>query len=74
MAQLLAKIHPPTYQEYVHEHRGQAQIYVRLKKALYGTLKAALLQTNFLLLSKLPHYSPKGTDSRPAEVVSTTIK
>ena len=43
MAELLAKIHPPTYQEYVHQHRGQAQIYVRLKKALYGTLKAALL-------------------------------
>ena len=32
----------------------------------------SLKQTNFLLLTKLPHYSPRGTDSRPAEVVSTT--
>ena len=43
MAELLAKISPETYQKYVHKHRGQSMIYCRLKVALYGTLKAALL-------------------------------
>ena len=43
MARLLATIDPPTYQRYVHHHRGRDLIYVKLKKALYGTLKAALL-------------------------------
>jgi len=43
IAELLEKIHPPTYHEYVHKHRGKSVIYVKLKKALYGTLKAALL-------------------------------
>ena len=43
MAELLSKISPPTYQEYVHQRRGQAYIYCKLNVALYGTLKAALL-------------------------------
>ena len=43
MAELLAKISPSTYQEYVHQRRGQAYIYCKLNVALYGTLKAALL-------------------------------
>lgn len=43
MAELLANISPETYQEYVHYRRGQAFIYCKLKVALYGTLKAALL-------------------------------
>ena len=43
MAELLAKIAPETYQEYVHQRRGQSYIYCKLNVALYGTLKAALL-------------------------------
>jgi hypothetical protein len=43
MAELLAKISPDKYQEYVHHKRGQAYIYCKLNVALYGTLKAALL-------------------------------
>jgi hypothetical protein len=43
MAELLAKISPETYQEYVAHKRGQAFIYCKLNVALYGTLKAALL-------------------------------
>ena len=43
MAELLAKIAPETYQEYIHQRRGQAYIYCKLNVALYGTLKAALL-------------------------------
>ena len=43
MAELLAKIAPKTYQEYVHQRHGQAYIYCRVNVAIYGTLKAALL-------------------------------
>ena len=43
MAELLAKISPETYEEYVHHRRGQAYIYCKINVALYGTLKAALL-------------------------------
>jgi hypothetical protein len=43
IAELLAKIAPDIYQEYVHHKRGQAYIYHLLNVALYGTLKAALL-------------------------------
>ena len=43
MAELLAKIAPETYQEYVHQRRGQAYIYCRVNVAIYGTLKEALL-------------------------------
>ena len=43
MAELLAKVSPETYQEYVYHRRGQAYIYCKLNVALYGTLKAALL-------------------------------
>ena len=43
MAELLAKLSPETYQEYIHHRRGQAYIYCKLDCALYGTLKAAML-------------------------------
>jgi len=43
MAELLAKMRSPIYQEYVYKHRCQAAIYVKLKKALYRTLKATLV-------------------------------
>ena len=43
MAELLAKIAPETYQEYVHQRRGQAYIYCKVNVVIYGTLKAALL-------------------------------
>ena len=43
MAELLAKIAPETYQEYVSKRRGQAYIYYQVNVAIYGTLKAVLL-------------------------------
>ena len=43
MAELLAKIAPETYQEYIHQRQGQAYIYCKVNVAIYGTLKAALL-------------------------------
>ena len=43
MAELLSRISPTTYQDYVHQRRGQSYIYCKLNVALYGTLKAALL-------------------------------
>ena len=43
MAELLAKIDPETYQQYVYNNQGQSTIYMKLKKALYGTLKAAII-------------------------------
>ena len=43
MAELLAKITPEIYQEYVSKKRNQAYIYCRVNVAIYGTLKAALL-------------------------------
>ena len=42
-AVLLAKIDLETYQKYVYNNQGQSTIYVKLKKALYGMLKAAIL-------------------------------
>lgn len=42
MAELLAKIEPETYQNYVHHRRGQAYIYCEINVALHGNLKAAL--------------------------------
>ena len=43
MAELLSKIAPEVYQEYIHRKRGQPYIYCKLNVALYGTLKASLL-------------------------------
>lgn len=43
MAELLVQIDLKFYQKYVHLENGKQVLYVELKKALYGTLKAALL-------------------------------
>jgi Reverse transcriptase (RNA-dependent DNA polymerase) len=43
MADLLVDIDPDQYQSYAQERNGKTVLYVRLKKALYGTLKAAYL-------------------------------
>jgi hypothetical protein len=43
MAELLVKIDPILYRKYVQTENGKQVLYVALKKALYGTLKAALL-------------------------------
>ena len=51
MAELLAKIAPSVYQEYVHHKRGQAFIYCKLNVALYWTLKAAILFWKELIAS-----------------------
>jgi hypothetical protein len=43
MAELLVKINPKLYQKYLIVKNGKPIMYVQLKKALYGTLQAALL-------------------------------
>lgn len=43
MAKLLTKINPKLYEKYQIIKDGKPVIYVKLNKALYGTLKAALL-------------------------------
>ena len=43
MAELLVKIDPELYQKYIQVENGKTVLYVELRKALYGTLKAALL-------------------------------
>ena len=43
MAELLVRIDPKLYREHIQIEQGKQVLYVELKKALYGTLKAALL-------------------------------
>jgi len=43
MADLLINIAPEVYKKFAYNHNGRTILYVLLKKALYGTLKAALL-------------------------------
>ena len=43
MAEIMVRIDPDLYSKFVVEERGKKVIYVELKKALYGTLRAALL-------------------------------
>jgi len=43
LAELLAKIDPKTYDEYICNTNGNPTMYVKLRKALYGTLQAAML-------------------------------
>ena len=43
MAELLAKIAPEAYQDYIHQQQGQVYIYCCVNVAISGTLKAALL-------------------------------
>ena len=42
LAELLVKVDPPRYQKFVTKERAKPALYVLLKKALYGTLQAAL--------------------------------
>jgi hypothetical protein len=43
MADMFAKLDPKLYSEHVRTEHGKSVLYVRLKKALYGTLQASLL-------------------------------
>ena len=43
LAELLAKVDPTLYTEYLVTERGKSVMYVQLQKALYGTVTAALL-------------------------------
>jgi hypothetical protein len=43
MAELLVRMDPQLYRKHIQLERGKQVLYVELKKALYGTLKAALL-------------------------------
>ena len=52
MAELLVRLDPKLYRKYVKTEHGKSVLYVELLKALYGTLKAALLFWK-LLSSKL---------------------
>jgi Reverse transcriptase (RNA-dependent DNA polymerase) len=52
MAELLVQLDPKLYRKYVQTVNGKSVLYVELKKALYGTMRAALLFWK-LLTSKL---------------------
>jgi Reverse transcriptase (RNA-dependent DNA polymerase) len=43
MADLLVQLNPDRYKTFVTVHKGKTMLVVRLKKALYGTIKAAYL-------------------------------
>eukprot|EP00957_Ditylum_brightwellii_P031465 2385933-Ditylum_brightwellii.AAC.1 len=43
MAKMLVKMRPELYQKHMHIKKGKLVLYKQLKKALYGTLRAALL-------------------------------
>ena len=43
MAELLVKVDPKMYRKYVQMEKGKTVLYMELKKALYGSLKVALL-------------------------------
>ena len=43
LAKLLEKVNKEKYEKYISHEKGKPVIYVRLRKALYGTLQAALL-------------------------------
>jgi len=43
MAELLIQLYPDQYAKYMTTENGKRMLYVKLKKALYGTLKAAIL-------------------------------
>ena len=43
IADLLTELEPGLYKKYVQKLKGKSIMYVRLKKALYGTLQAAML-------------------------------
>jgi len=48
MAELLVRCEPILYRKYVQVEGGKTVLYVELRKALYGTLKAALLFSELL--------------------------
>ena len=44
LAEMMVRIDPSLYREYItYSDKGVSMLYVRLNKALYGMLKAALL-------------------------------
>jgi len=43
LAELLVKIDPELYRKFLSNKNGKSVLYVRLKKAVYGTLQAAML-------------------------------
>jgi len=50
IAELIVKLDPSLYRKYIWENRkGKPMLYIKLKKALYGTLQAALLFWRLLL-------------------------
>jgi len=42
LAELLTKLDPKLYNEYLYNNNGKPTMYVKLKKALYGILQAAI--------------------------------
>jgi hypothetical protein len=40
---LLAKVAPNLYEKYIVDKKGKSALYVKLKKALYGTLQTVML-------------------------------
>ena len=48
IAELIIKLYPSLYRKYIWENKkGKPMLYMKLKKALYGMLQAALLFWRF---------------------------
>ena len=43
LAEMLVKINPQMYRKYIRDENDKTIMYVQLKKALYGTMQAAIL-------------------------------
>jgi hypothetical protein len=52
IAEILVKMDPTLYRKYIKDENGKSGLYIELLKALYGTLRVALLFWK-LLTSKL---------------------
>ena len=72
MAELLVMVDPKLYRKYVKMEHGKPVLYAKLRKALYGTLKAALLFWK-LLPSTLQKWGFKVNPYDPC-VVNKTIE
>ena len=65
IAELIVKLNPRLYRKYIWENKKEKpMLYVKLKKALYGTLQAALLfwrllsDSAFVVFPKRVKFSP----------------
>jgi hypothetical protein len=61
LAELLTKVDPGLYSEYLTTEKGKTVMYVQLQKGLFGTWRAALLFWKYLVA----HLESKGFEQNP---------